>query len=55
MIYPKKPTKKTLLNTLNYYSKKEFKVMYRMLIEFDSNKHTSDLREFLLNHYKGEK
>ena len=26
-----------------------------LLIEFDSNKYTSNLRDFILNHYKGEK
>ena len=55
MIYPKKPTKENLLNAIDFNDKIEIKILYRMLIEFNNNKYTSDLREFLLNHYKGEK
>ena len=56
MIYPKSPTKKDLLNSLNRYrGQEDCKILYRLLIEFDSNKYTSDLREFILKYYKGEK
>ena len=55
MIYPKNPKKVNLYKSIENCSKNEIKTLYRMLIEFDTNKHTSDLREFLLKHYKGEK
>ena len=55
MIYPKSPTKKDLLNAINYCDKDEIKTLYRLLIEFDGNKYTSALREFILKHYKGDK
>ena len=55
MIFPKKPTKKDLFNCLDNYHNDDYKTLYRLLIEFDSNKYTSNLRDFILNHYKGEK
>jgi len=55
MIYPKSPNKKDLINAIDFNDKKEIKILYRMLVEFNDNKYTSDLREFLLKYYKGEK
>ena len=55
MIYPKNPNQKDLIRAIDFNDKKEITILYRMLIEFNGNKYTSDLREFLLKHYKGEK
>ena len=55
MIFPKKPTKKDLFNVLDNYNNDDYKTLYRLLIEFNSNKYTSNLRVFILNYYKGEK
>ena len=55
MIFPKKPKSTDLINAINLAAKDEVKILYRMLIEFNDNKYTSDLREFLLNHYEGVK
>ena len=55
MIFPNKPNKNDLKKVINFLDDEQTKTLYRLLIEYDSNAYTSDLREFILKHYKGEK
>ena len=53
MIFPQKPTKEDLKSLISFLSDEQTKTLYRLLVEYDSNAHTSNFREFILKYYKG--
>ena len=55
MIFPQKPNKEDLKKLISFLSDKQTKTLYRLLVEYDTNAYTSNLRDFILKYYKGEK
>tara|TARA_R110002096_G_scaffold150839_1_gene312971 strand:+ start:373 stop:537 length:165 start_codon:yes stop_codon:yes gene_type:complete len=47
MIYPKRVKKKDLINAISYLNNYQISTIYRLLIEFDSNAETNDIKEFI--------